>query len=189
MIRCESSTIHCIVIHCMGIYSVIQSPKRFKTAQMYEKAYTNVMFSCIMLNLGPAKACLSYSRRGWLGIPPISYKESLAHFGFFRGLKWYLFGFFRPLKSGEAFLEFSGALNDYMWAFSGAWNDTLLAFSGPWNWKSLFGVFRSLKWLYLGIFRGLKRHLIGWKRWCSDSILKQAQLEVPHSEMQVDLDS
>ena len=119
----------------------------------------------------------------------LSHKESLAHFGFFRGLKWYLFGFFRPLKSGEAFLEFSGALNDYMWAFSGAWNDTLLAFSGPWNWKSLFGVFRSLKWLYLGIFRGLKRHLIGWKRWCSDSILKQAQLEVPHSEMQVDLDS
>ena len=34
------------------------------------------------------------------------------------------------------------------------------------------GVLRGLKWLYFGIFRVLKRHLIGWKRWYSHFMLK-----------------
>ena len=59
-----------------------------------------------------------------------------------------------------------------MIAFSGPWNGTFLAISGTRNQESLLGVLRGLEWLYFGIFRVLKRHLIGWKRWYSDFILK-----------------
>ena len=45
-------------------------------------------------------------------------------------------------------------------------------FQTPEIMRSLIGVFMDLKWLYVGIFRGLKRHLIGWKRWYYGSILK-----------------
>ena len=54
----------------------------------------------------------------------------LTFLGVFRPLKWHLFSYFRFLKWGKAFLEFQGALNDYIFAFSGAWKDTLLAEKG-----------------------------------------------------------
>jgi hypothetical protein len=48
------------------------------------------------------------------------HKESLTLFSCFRYLKQHFFGFFRGLKYGRAFLEFSGALNSQNFVILGA---------------------------------------------------------------------
>ena len=63
--------------------------------------------------------------------------ESVDHFGFFRGLKWSLFGNLRLLKNKWTFLELSGPSKSLIWARLGAWNPAFLEISGSWNISAL----------------------------------------------------
>jgi len=71
----------------------------------------------------------------------------------------------------EPFWSFQGPEMTICWRFQGPEKTPYWLFQAPEIRKSLFGVFRGLKWPYVGAFRGPKRHLIGWKRWYYGSYL------------------